>query len=117
MILDDGIVFICTLENTAAPGRMPVEQLVKFRRYWYGERTVSYSRQYAARGVNENIDMLIRIPCDRGVRIGMYAVLGNGDQYRIDNVALSTDYNDPAQALRYTDLTLSRLERNYDVAE
>lgn len=120
MILDDGIVYICTLGNTAAPGRMPTEAFTKIRKYWYGERYVGYNRQYAARGVNENIDMMIRIPYDRGVRIGMYAVLGNGEQFRIDNVSQATnfsEYQTDRNSLKYTDLTLSRLEQNYDLNE
>ena len=120
MILDDGVVFICTLQNVAEPGKMPTEQLTKYRKFWYGERYVGYNRQYAARGVNENIDMMIRIPYDRGVRIGMYAVLGNGEQYRIDLVSQATDftgYQNERRSLKYTDLTLSRLEHNYDLNE
>lgn len=125
MLYDSGTLTVCTLTNTAAPGRMPAERLVPMDKYWYGERSIGYGRQYAARGVNENIDLLVRIRHDRRVRIGMYAVLGNGEQFRIDHVTSGGAYDyfsqftGPMQSgqLRYTELTLSRLEHNYDVAE
>ena len=114
MILDSGTVFICRLDNVAENGRKPVMKLTKIKKYWYGERTIGYNRQYLAKGVNEQVDLLVRIPHDRGVRIGMYAMLGNGEQFIIDSVSMIRD--DDTQ-LRFTDLTLRRLEKLYDVAE
>lgn len=114
MILDSGVLFICRLDNVAENGRKPVMQLTKISKYWYAERTVGYNRQYLAKGVNEQVDMLVRIPHDRGVRIGMYAMLGNGEQFIIDNVSMiRDDYTN----LRFTDLSLRRLEQLYDVNE
>ena len=98
MLFDDGTVIICKLENKASAGNMPDEHLVPFAQHDYGERTVGYGRQYAAKGVNEQVDMLIRFWQDRSVRIGMYAVIG-GDH-----------------GLKVTDLTLRRLEDLYDVS-
>lgn len=112
MLFDDGVVFTCTLSNIAPNGRKPVMQLKKVGKYWFSERTIGFNRQYLAMGLNEQIDMLIRIPHSRDTRIGMYALLGNGDQFRIDNVQHVID---PDNFLRYTDLTLSRLEDYYDV--
>lgn len=113
MIFDDGVVFPCRLENQAENGDMPEMVLVPFGKYWYGERTVGYNRQYLAKGVNEQVDMLIRIHHTRAIRIGNYAVLGNGEQFRITNVSMVTDENN----LRYTDLTLQRLDENYEVKD
>lgn len=113
MILDDGVVFICKLANTAPNGKKPVFQLTPVAKYWYGERTVGFSRYYEAKGVNEQVDMLIRIPHDRSVRIGMYAVLGNDEQFHITNVQQVMNEDN----LRCTDLTLSRIEDYYDVAK
>jgi len=110
MLFDDGVLQICTLKNEAGPGEMPDEHLVPGKKYFYGERTVGYGRQYAAKGVNEQVDMLVRIWQDRGIRIGMYALIG-GEQYRIDNVQHLYD----GDGLRVTDLTLERLEELYDV--
>ena len=114
MLFDDGIVFICKLENTAETGLMPVDKLVKINKLWFHERTIGYNRQYLARGVDEQVDMLIRVIQTRTIRIGMYAVLGNGEQFRITNVQhLVAEENN----LRYTDLTLERLNDNYELEE
>lgn len=113
MLLDDGVVYLCNLTNTAPNGRKPVFKLTKVKKYWFGERTVGYSRYYEAKGVNEQVDMLIRIPHDRHARIGMYAVLGNEEQFHITNVQQIIDDDN---GLRYTDLTLSRIEEFYELA-
>lgn len=111
MQLDSGTLFICELQNVAKNGFKPKYELVKIRKNWFGERTVGYNRQYLAKGVNEQVDMLVRIHYDSNCRIGMYAVLGNGEQFIIDNVQQILDENN----LRYTDITLRRLEKNYDL--
>ena len=72
---------------------------------------VGYGRQYAAMGVNEQVDMLVRIWSDASIRIGRYAVLEGNSQYRIDNVQqLLVD-----DGLLVTHLTLTSLDSNYDV--
>lgn len=111
MLFDAGMLAIYELKNTASPGEMPKEKLVYKTVHYYGERTIGYGRQYAARGVNENIDMLARIWEDRTIRIGMYAVTEDGDQFRIDMVQHLTDDD----GLKVTDLTLSRLDKLYEV--
>lgn len=117
MLLDSGVLFVCTLTNTAAPGSMPVERLTPVGKFWYGERTVGYNRLYAARGADEEVDMLVRVAHTRAARAGMYAVLGNGEQYRISAVQQIVDNGTGGNGLRYTDLTLRRLEENYELAE
>lgn len=112
MLFDAGVLTLCRLENTAAPGDMPKEQLIPLRQCFYGERTVGYGRQYAARGVNEQIDILARIWQDRQARVGMYAVLENGEQYRINNAQQLLDED----GLRVTDLSLERMDTLYDLA-
>ena len=103
MILDSGILWTCNLDNRAEDGL-----------HWFGFRTVGYNRQYMAKGVNEQVDLLVRINYDPTVQIGMYALLGNGEQYRIQNVSMIVDNE---TNLRFTDLTLQRSERYYDIAE
>ena len=73
MIFDSGLVTVCTLLNTAEPGEMPKEALSPVLSAYYGERIVGYGRYYEARGVNEQVDMLIRIWRTTAARIGMYA--------------------------------------------
>jgi len=110
---DAGEITLCNLVNTAEAGDKPNYQLSPVITQYYEERYLSYTRQYAAKGVNEQIDLQIRI-WDEGTRpvIGMYAVIA-GDQYRITNTTPTLDDDN----LRVYDLSLSRLEEgNYDVS-
>ena len=118
-MMDAGYVTLCVLENVAEPGDMPKDALVPVDVYQFEERTVGYGRQYAAKSVNEQVDMLVRI-WRAPARIGMYAVLTDyegqenedGDQYQIDNVQQLLDDD----GLKVTDLTLRRVDRLYEVA-
>ena len=65
-------------------------------------------------GEGLQIDLLVRIHYDPRARIGKFAILGNGEQFRIDNVMTAYDSE---TRLRYTELTLSRLEDFYELAE
>lgn len=112
MLLDSGKLTICTAKDIAPPGAMPKEVLIPGNTHLYGERMIGYSRQYAAMGVNEQVDLLARIWQDRSARIGMVAVI-NDEQYRIGNVQHLTD----EEGLQVTDLTLQRMDDLYDVAE
>lgn len=122
---DAGIVTICRLKNIALDGDMPRDVLVPLKdenenvlTWQFEERVIGYRRQYEAKGVEERVDMLIRI-WRSPVRIGMYAVLTDyegqenpyGDQYRIDNVTNALDEN----GLKITDLTLYRMDDLYEV--
>lgn len=115
MLLDAGKLTLCTLKEKEErkPGSMPQESLVPGETCFYGERTVGYNRQYAAMGVNERIDMIARIWQNRAARAGMYALLDNGEQYRITFAQQLLDDD----GLRVTDLTLERLDKLYDVSE
>lgn len=111
MLLDSGILELYKLVNTAPNGQMPNEQLVYVDSAYYGERTVGYNRQYAAKAVNESVDKLIRIWRDESISAGMYVLLEDGDQYQIDFVQHLLDDD----GLKVTDLTLKRLEKNYEL--
>lgn len=120
-MMDDGIIKICDLNNLAPDGDMPRNQLTVLDEMYFESRTVGYNRQYAAKGVNEQVDMLVRVWRNNTVHIGMFAVLTNyegqvnesGDQYRIDNVQHLLDDD----GLKVTDLTLSRMDELYEVAD
>lgn len=101
------------LTNTAEKGLKPVYSLKQYADAYYGERVVGYGRQYAALGADQSIDALVRIWRNNEVRINDYAILEDGNQYRIDFVQNLTDED----GLEVTDLTLSRLDSNYDVAK
>lgn len=114
--LTDGVITIYSLINNANKGDMPNYTLDKQYQSYFAERSISYNRQYLAKGVNEQIDCVVRI-ADLGYRpfISQVAVLygwalsPNDVQYRIDNVQFN--YDDDGQ--RVYDLTLARLEDYY----
>ena len=112
MILDSGTLEVFELRECAAQGRKPKKILrPSFEPCFYGELNVGYKRQYAAMGVSQLIDKLVRIWQNRGIAIGMVAVLDDGQQYRIDNVQhLNDETGEPV-----THLTLRRLGGLYDV--
>ena len=112
---DAGIVQVCTLTNTAAPGAMPVEALSVLDTLRFEERTVGMQRFFAAQGVNQRVDLMVRVWFCSVAQGGGYAVLSESNydgQYRILQVQHRTD----ADGLRVTDLSLTRLEENYEIA-
>ena len=112
-MMDSGTCRIYTVTDAAKNGEMPNPTLHEYGDYeWaFEDRMISYSRQYAAMGVDQQIDRIIRI-WRTPVRIGDVVVIGD-EQYRIDNVQPTLDDD----SLQVVDLTLRRLEENYDVAE
>ena len=112
-MMDSGTCRIYTVTDAAGNGEMPNPTLHEYGDYeWaFEDRMISYSRQYAAMGVDQQIDRIIRI-WRTPVRIGDVVVIGD-EQYRIDNVQPTLDDD----SLQVTDLTLRRLEENYDIAE
>ena len=112
---NDGIVFLAVLTNTAEAGDKPAEALTRVARFWFEERMIGAARQFAAQGARARIDMIIRINgTQQAARIGNYAVLGNGDQFRILNVSRGLDDD---TLLKFTELTLERLDHLYDVID
>ena len=112
MLLDSGLLTICELVNIAGPGNKPLQKLNPLAQQWYGERTIGYNRQYAAKSVNEQVDMLVRIWAeDIRPSIGHYVIVDDDMQYRVDNVTLTADED----GLTVYDMTLARLENHYDV--
>jgi len=107
----EGLLSLYSLQNTAEKGLKPAYKLVKIDDAYYGKRVVGYNRQYAALGVNQSIDKLVRI-WQRPVRVGDYVILEDDAQYRVDFVQDLEDED----GLAVTDLTLSRMETYYDVA-
>lgn len=114
-MMDTGHIIICELREYQEEGFMPSFKLCAVTEADFEERTFGVTRQYAAKGVNEQIDLLARIWRDPLVRIGMYAVITDSDyngQYRIDDVRHQLDDD----GLKVTDLTLAKLGENYDIA-
>ena len=112
-MMDSGTCRIYTVTDAAENGEMPNPTLHEYGDYeWsFEDRMISYSRQYAAMGVDQQIDRIIRI-WRTPVRIGDVVVI-ESEQYRIDNAQPTLDDD----SLQVVDLTLRRLEENYDIAE
>ena len=116
---DDGEVEIYKLKNVSDPGDMPSYKISTFLGpEAFAEIEIGVTRQYLAKGANEQIDLLIQIHAhERRPMIGQIAVIRNwryqendtGDQYRIDNVQLTEEDRLPIFLL-----TLSRLGDHYD---
>lgn len=100
------------LKNIAEKGLKPSYKLIFQSDEFYGEGVIGYGRHYAALGVDESVDMIARIWRNDQVRKNDYAVLENGEQFRITFIQQKTDED----GLEVTDLTLERLEKNYDIA-
>lgn len=111
MNLDSGLLTIYSLENVAPAGFKPRQALRAVESDYYEERTVGVTRLYAARGANASIDLLVRIWDTTEAQVNRYVIPENGNQYRIDAVQILTDDD----GLRCRDLTLVRVEENYDV--
>lgn len=110
-MFDSGICTICDKTEVSVNGLIPVERLIPtVPNVFYGERTVSYTRLYEARGADSQIDKLIRIPAEVSVFPDMYVLIG-ADQYRVDAVSGVI----VARSTRAKELTLVKLEDYYDI--
>ncbi len=120
-LIEDGTVEFFNLVNAAAPGRLPDERLVSAGpSQSFAEVTFGVTRQYLAKGVDEQVDLMIQIwPEAVRPRIGQIAVLTDyeyqedpsGDQFRIDDVRKIEE-----DSLMFFQVTLRRLEDNYDLS-
>ena len=108
-MFDTGLLTLCLKHTVTGGGAMPVEKLAPYGRSFYGERTVSYSRMYEARGA----ESLVRVPFDTQIRPNSYVVLEGGDQFRVDAVAPVIVRRD----VRAVELTLIRLDELLDLEE
>lgn len=105
---DAGILRLYSLQNTAEPGLRPTEQLVLVTTAYYDERTVGVTRAYAALSANQRIDKLVRCYNTDVPISSEYAILEDGNQYRI---TLKQQVGD------HVDLTLVRQEDMLDVVD
>ena len=127
-MFDSGVLYICEKANIAENGDMPVETLLSRQKFWFDRRTIGINRSFLAKGVNERVDMVVRVRGIQEISVHDFCVLGNGDQYRITLVShgheqqeftrmVNQKYYKTARivGLDYTELTLMKLEKNYAI--
>lgn len=109
---NDGLVTVYRVENQAAPGDKPVERLVRKGVLRYQRRTVGIRRHYAAMSAGARVDLLLRVSYRTEVSAQDVAVPTlDGKQYRITLIQVPEDVTPPVM-----DLTLERLERDYELS-
>ena len=106
---DMGILKLCELTSTSAAGDYPAEKLVEVATAYYAEKTVGYNRIYAAKGANQEIDMVVRCYNTDVPYSAKFAVLEDGNQYQRSVKQKMGDED-------ATDLTLMSMKNYYDVA-
>jgi hypothetical protein len=106
MAVNSGKLKIYALESVSEKGAMPVEKLVYLCDAFYSDRVIGYGRAYAAMGADQRIDRLVRCYFTAVPVEARYVIPEDGLQYRI---TLKQQIGD------HIDLTLERLEENYDV--
>lgn len=104
--LDDGIVIISTVSDTARPGYQPVEQLTPRLKLRYAEWQLGIQRYYSGRQNQIQIERVIRVPRVKGVTNQDAATTEDGTTYRIDLVQSVEGVYPPCM-----DLTLARYEQ------
>ena len=108
---NDGLVTIYSAENQAAPGEKPLERLAEKATLRYNRRTVGVKRHYAALNAGAKVDLLLRTWYRPEVSPQDVAVpTQDGKQYRIILVQVPESITPPVM-----DLTLQRLERDYEL--
>lgn len=110
MTFDDGIVTICSTENTGAPGNKPVIKLRKKLMSYFGYSRLGITRIYQALQAQQQIEAVIVLPDWQDVRIHDVAVLEDGTQFRIQTVQTGIDN----LGLKTTTLSLERIGEKYE---
>lgn len=77
----------------------------------YEERTVGMGRFWTAMQSNARIDMVLRVPQRRSVCTQDVAIPIDGEQYEIKQIQYPPDVDPPVM-----DLSLERVDANYDIA-
>lgn len=123
MAMNDGIIWICRLQNMAAAGAMPVFKLVPLSSAYFSRQRVGVTRLYAALGVNAQIDAVLRL---WNVPIGMELSAMPKDLYAVYSPSDGAVADDVVQ-YRITliqevvgrdavDITVEKVDQLYDIA-
>lgn len=107
----DGLAKLYAIENTAAPGNMPTEN-VKFKiALRYRRRTVGMQRYYIAMQHNQRIDEVIRCPLVSSVSTKNIAILDGRGKYYIRQIQYPENSVIPVM-----DLALEKIGDNKEAA-
>lgn len=109
---NDGIVTICSVENIAKPGYQPVIGLQNKVVLRYQEQRLGINRLYLSRQNQVELEKVLRIPYWEGISSQDVAVLTDGRQYRIDTIQTVSGVYPPS-----LDISLSKIEQNYKIAQ
>lgn len=121
MILDKGYCSVYRVTNIAVPGDMPVDGLTLKHQGWYGELDFETAPIYATEAQEDiEISARVRILQNREISNHDVVVLSNylepiagAIQFDITRAYHGTD-SDNGQSI--TDLTLRKVEQQYDIA-
>ena len=113
-VYDDGIVKIYSVSDEAQPGKMPVPKLDPQPLFTlrYQEQRLGITRYYNALQNQIQIERVVRVQRAGTVTNQNVAITEDGKQYAINMVQSVTDVY--PQSL---DLTLSKIEQEYDVSQ
>lgn len=108
---NDGIVEVYVVGDISEPGNMPKQGLTIKETLRFHRRAVGIKRYYAAMQASQKVDAVLRCPFRDTVSAQDVAVM-DGKQYRVELVQCPEEITPPVM-----DLTLSRLEQDYEFKE
>lgn len=120
--MNDGIIGIYRLENTAEAGAMPVYRLNLLFRAYFSRQRIGVTRLYAALGINAQVDAVLRL---FNVPLGMelsampkdlYAVYSPSDGEDDDAVQYRITLVQEVVERDAVDITVERMDEFYDIA-
>lgn len=108
---NNGIVTIYKVTNGAQQGDMPKDVIEPKSKLRYEERKVGLNRFWIAKQAQVRVDNLIRVPRVESISTQDIAIPNDGKQYVIEQIQYLPEIEPPSM-----DLTLQRLETDYDIS-
>ena len=108
----DHLLTVCTPpEGWGKPSDGP---LARDGQHFYGERTVYHRRFWEAQTAGTRVDRMVQVPEGYEIMASSYVLLEDDARlYRIEEAQHTTDED----GLPVTNLTLRRMEANYDICK
>lgn len=110
MIYDKLLIVCDPPEGFGAPFH---GKLLPRSRHWYADLTVFHRRFWEAAQAGTKVHRMVQIPFGQEIMATSYAILGDRRLYRIEEAQPTTDED----GLPVTNLTLSRMEKNYELCK